>query len=100
MNDTEKRRKQLLEQMRNIYDEKNIPPAVHPRYGSAYRRLYEEDREFEQGTLGIRVFICVLLFVAFTVIEQKNYTIMNNDSGKIANEIHQTIDFSTVWKNL
>ena len=34
MNETEKRRKELLEQTRKKYSNSNINPAVHPRYSA------------------------------------------------------------------
>ncbi|MGN1267519.1 MAG: hypothetical protein ACI4UH_06240 [Dorea sp.] len=100
MNDAQKRRKLLLEQMRNVYDERRTPPAIHPRYGLNYRKYYEEPEEIVSGTLGIRAFICILLFVCFTIAEQKDMSIMNINSEKVANEIHHNFDFSMFWETI
>ncbi len=95
MNDTQRRRQQLLRQMRSTYGEQTILPAVHPRYRASYRELYEED-EIENSTLGIRVVLCILLFVAFTVLEQHQDTIQSIDSDRIANEIHREVDLADI----
>lgn len=100
MNDAQRRRKQLLEQMRNTYDDRRTLPAVHPRYGTAYQKLYGDDEEFTSGTLGIRAFICVMIFICFTFLDQKETQIMNISSEKIANEIHASFDINGLWENL
>ena len=63
MNEAEKRRRELLEQTRYSYQESGIP-AIHPRYRASYSELYGEE-EAEQGSLGIRTFICMILFAVF-----------------------------------
>lgn len=101
MNDTEKRRQRLLEQMRDSYSDRYRIPAVHPRYKSAYGRLYEEDEAFlPAGSLGVRTFLCVLLFTMFVAMDYQDREIMHVDSDRVVQEITQDIDVSEVWKNL
>lgn len=95
MNDTQKRRQQLLKQMRTTYDDHRDVPAVHPRYRASYQQLYEEE-PMGSSTFGIRVVLCILLFVAFTILEQNHETVLTFDSQQIANEIHREIDFAKI----
>lgn len=102
MNDSEKRRKQLLEQTRSLYSDRRTPPAVHPRYRSAYGKLYqEEDPSLAlPGTFGIRAFFCFLLFAAFVAMDRQDGEVMKVDSDRIAQEITSDLDVAEVWKNL
>ena len=51
MNDPEIRRRELLKQTKQMYDEQREIPAVHPRYGRIYHDLYqqESDRKEKAG---------------------------------------------------
>ena len=49
MNETEERRKELLRQARQMYDEDRFIPAVHPRYRNLYQDLYEPDENAKKG---------------------------------------------------
>lgn len=49
MNETERRRKQLLEETRRKYVDSRTPPAVHPRYEAIYSDLYEENSTRNDG---------------------------------------------------
>ncbi len=101
MNPAEKRRKQLLEQTRRRYSDRRDPPAVHPRYGSAYSSLYEEEWEGSHaGTLGIRIFLCLLLFAAFVTLDKQEQEIFHMDSSQIVEEITTDTDVAEVWQNL
>lgn len=100
MNDSEKRRKQLLEQTRARYSDYRDPPAVHPRYKSSYNRLYSDEPEEGYSTFGIRVFLCLLLFAAFVAMDVKKQEIMHVDSQRIVQEITTDFDVAEVWKNL
>ena len=86
MTEIEKRRSELLAQTRNMYQEKKTPPAIHPRYQSAYLSLYNE--EFEDATASpntflIRTLIAFFVFVLFFVIDRRHETIGNLDSKSI-----------------
>ena len=47
MNESERRRRELLRQTRKLYDENISLPAVHPRYGNIIHELYETDEQAE-----------------------------------------------------
>ena len=75
MNEAEKRRRELLEQTRYSYQESGIP-AIHPRYRASYSELYGEE-EAEQGSLGIRTFICMILFAVFVFMQNEGKDILH-----------------------
>lgn len=100
MNDSEKRRQMLLKQTRELYGEKRTIPAVHPRYGYAYRRIYEEEQLPAAGTFGIRLFLCLLLFAAFVSMDKQGREVGQVDSKRIVEEISYDVDIAEVWKEL
>lgn len=102
MNESEKRRKQLLEETRSLYSDWCTPPAVHPRYRAAYGKLYkrEEDQEEMPGTFGLRALLCFLLFAAFVAMDQQGGKILEADSTQITEEITTDLDVAEVWQNL
>ena len=102
MNESEKRRKQLLEETRSLYSDWRTPPAVHPRYRAAYGKLYkrEEDQEEMPGTFGLRALLCFLLFAAFVAMDQQGGKILEADSTQITEEITTDLDVGEVWQNL
>jgi len=101
MNPSEKRRKQLLEQTRRLYSDRREPPAVHPRYGAVYGRLYEDGEEvYPAGTFGIRVFLCLLLFAAFVTMDRQDSEVFHMDSSQIVHEIQSDFDVEEAWENL
>lgn len=75
MNDTEKRRKKLLEQTRSLYQDDNRNPAVHPRYKVAYHHLYPENKERHGGTFGIRCICCIILFFIYFMMGSNHHTV-------------------------
>ena len=89
MNDSEKRRKQLLNQTKNLYSDYRTPPAVHPRYANTYASLYREaDGEDEvPGSLGLRILLCVLLFAAFVTLDYQGEKIADVSSSQIVDVI-------------
>lgn len=90
MSETERRRRELLSQARNLYRDQEIFPAVHPRYRAAYQSLYEPADSVcgnRRGTFGIRTVICVLLFAAFVVADYRETEVWNVDSKEIAGQI-------------
>lgn len=102
MNESEKRRKQLLEQTRRRYGDSRIPPAIHPRYSSLYSSLYRssEENADEAGGFGFRMFIAVLLFAAFVAMDYSDEKIASVDSKRIVKEIETGVDVEEVWKKL
>lgn len=91
MNETEKRRKQLLEETRRRYSESGIFPAVHPRYGSVYANLYaNEDEEYRMSrSLGFRFIIAIMLFSVFIAMDEQKVQIADVDSKRIVTEIQK-----------
>ncbi len=89
MNETEKRRQQLLHQARELYrDVGETIPAIHPRYRAAYESIYGTDtEEVIQSTFGIRVVICVMIFAVFVLTDYKGTTICNLNSEQITEQI-------------
>ena len=87
MNDSEKRRKQLLNQTRNLYSDHRIPPAVHPRYANTYASLYGEEEDEVPGTFGLRTILCILLFAAFVTMDYQGEKIADVSSSQIVNVI-------------
>ncbi len=100
MNDSEKRRRQLLEQTRELYSERRTVPAVHPRYKAAYQQIYEDERTETPGTFGIRLFLCLLLFAGFVSMDKNGSEVWQVDSSRIVNEISYDVDIAEVWKEL
>ena len=98
MNETAQRRKELLEQTRHMYQESEIP-AVHPRYSSSYSELYHSN-ETEQGSFGLRTFICMILFAVFVFMQNEGKDILHVNSAKIIQEINKNIDITDVWNKL
>ena len=86
MNEAERRRQKLLMRTRELYRDSYDSPAVHPRYGAAYRLLYEEPQEFKSGTLGLRLFISFLLFAA---LDYKKDEFMSVNSSEIIQMISE-----------
>ena len=89
MNEVEKRRRELLEQTRYSYQESGIP-AIHPRYRASYSELYGEE-EAEQGSLGIRTFICMILFAVFVFMQNEGKDILHISSTKVVQESVKTL---------
>ena len=100
MNDSEKRRRQLLEETRSLYSDRNSPPAVHPRYKFAYARLYGSEDVMAPGTFGLRLFLCFMLFAAFVAMDNNGITVKSVSSDRIVQEITTDLDVAEVWKNL
>ena len=88
MNQTEKRRRQLLEETRRTYSERHVPPAVHPRYNILYDQIYENDSKDKGGSFGIRVIFCLFLLAAFLTFS-KNEELNNEYDIKAITEMIQ-----------
>lgn len=99
MNQTEKRRQELLEQTRKIYRNSNSTPAIHPRYRATYTSIYGEDEEEKQTTgLGFRFFLALMLLIGFVAIDQSGEKIATVDSQWIEEKIIEDMDFEEVWQ--
>ena len=97
MNETEKRRKKLLEQTRNLYQDEKLNPAVHPRYKAAYNRIYPEQSYGYKGTTGIRIIICFLLFFAYISMGVKDTVFFEMDNMQIRNKIMHNYYLSELY---
>ena len=106
MNDSEMRRKELLQQTRRLYDERRDIPAVHPRYGRIYNNLYngtDEQKEQTGGSFYLRLVIGILCFICFVYMDQSNAAVAEVNSTSIVNQIEKDLDMDTVmevWNNL
>ena len=94
MSDIEKRRTQLLQDTRKIYSDTYSPPAIHPRYQSAYSSLY--GTEAQEKMPGIKMFLvrCIVAILIFGVLFLLDYR-----EEKIVNVCSQTI-ISEIQKDL
>lgn len=103
MNESERRRRQLLDKTRRMYSDRRELPAVHPRFGATYGRLYEEE-DVQTGTFGVRLFLCLLLFAAFVTMDKQEYQVFQMDSEAIVEEIGANLDMKEtvreVWNRL
>ena len=107
MNDSEMRRRELLQQTRRLYDERRDNPAVHPRYGRLYHNLYssteEQQKEQTGGSFYLRLVIGILCFICFVYMDQSNAGVAEVNSTSIVNQIEKDMDMDTVievWNNL
>lgn len=101
MNESEMRRRELLEQTRNLYREENRFPAIHPRYGNVYDSLYNDgDTPAPKSTFALRLMIGILCFICYVVMDYENIDIVNVSSQKIAAQIEKQTDIQAVWKHL
>jgi len=89
MNEVEKRRKRLLEQTRNLYQDERVNPAVHPRYKAAYGQLYPEEKEYHKSSFGIRCMICIFAFVMYMIMGMRGYSILGIDDLQVQQKIMQ-----------
>lgn len=100
MNESEQRRKRLLEETKNLYNDRRTPPAIHPRYQSCYNKLYGSDSDSEpKSTFAIRGMICILLFCLFVSADYKKQTIGKIDSKALTKGIEHQVDLKKMWNN-
>ena len=92
MNEIEKRRLQLLEETRNQYRATYNPPAIHPRYQSAFKTVYQEDEVMmKKHTWLVRFMIAILIFSLFYLMDTQNKKIGTLDSQKIIQEVQRDL---------
>ena len=60
---------------------------MHPRYQAAYHQIYSEDMPVLKSTLGIRVIICTLLFMAFSLMKNQGTEILGFDNLQVLETI-------------
>ena len=105
MNESAKRRQDLLLQMQKSSHISSGFPAVHPRYGNVYHKLYSEKREqqLSNNSLIFRLFMAVLCFLLYLSIDTSNTETAQTYSSEITSYIRQSYDYEKmqeVWKDL
>lgn len=102
MNESEKRRERLLRDTRSQYSSRRGTPAVHPRYRAMYQNLYGrgEDDRMTGSTLGMRIFICLILFGIFAAADYREEKIWKYSPAQIISEIGSQPDFSSLGDQL
>lgn len=93
MNETEKRRQELLAQTRKRYGNSETIPAIHPRYRTSYTSVYQEEKERENTGLGFRCFLAALIFCLFVAMDQSKEKIATVDSKRIVQGIERNADW-------
>lgn len=69
MNESQKRREELLKNTRKLYDSGKSRRPVHYRYQSEYSFGKKKEKE-ETSSLGIRLLFSMLLFLLFVFAER------------------------------
>lgn len=98
MEESERRRKELLDHARAFYGGRPLPPAVHPRYTGTYRELYGEEEP--AGSFGIRLAICCLLFALFVAMDYRGVEVAQVSGGRIVDAIEEEPVPEKLWENL
>lgn len=101
MNESERRRRQLLEETRSRYDERNMPPAIHPRYKAAYASIYGRksgSRSSGGSTFFVRLFLAFLLFALYLMIDYQDLEVANLKSEEIVQEIRRELPIESLLK--
>ena len=94
-----RRRQEILEQTRRLYGDRETP-AIHPRYRAAYRKIYDEDREEVAETFGARVVLCILLLMAFVIMDNQEIDIAQVSSDQIVTLVEEETPIQEVWMGL
>ena len=104
MNESDRRRRELLRQTRKLYDENISLPAVHPRYGNIIHELYETDEQAEpKNSFFFRAAIGLLCFVCYVCVDANQIKVAEVGSEQIVNQIEKQMDVEVleeVWKQL
>ena len=98
MNQSEMRRKELLESTRALYKDSRIPPAIHPRYGNIYGDLYGEEQP--AGSFGLRAILCCILFALFVIMDYRNVKIAEVSSQMVTEAIEADSGLAEAWNEL
>ena len=93
MNESEQRRKQLLWETRNLYQDKDTVPAVHPRYRTMTDLISEQPKSAAKGSLKLRIIISLLCFGCYLFMEYGKITIRHIDSSAVRAQIGKESHF-------
>lgn len=102
MDNTQKRRQELLDQTRRIYSDKHKIPAVHPRYGNFTGEnglKVAKDKDFTLKSLKLRIFVSLILFVIYAALDYSGAIIGTHSGDTVAEIISETIDIQEVWNS-
>lgn len=94
MTEVEKRRAKLLQDVRKNYSDRNTPPAIHPRYSSAYHSLYRDEFDEQvsmRNTFIMRLMIAALVFAFVFYIDYHKEEFANISSQTIIHEIQRDL---------
>lgn len=94
-----RRRQELLDQTRRLYGDRETP-AIHPRYRAAYRKIYDEDDEEVTETFGARVVLCILLFMAFVLMDNQGIDIAQVSTEQIISVVEEETQIQDVCAEL
>lgn len=72
-------------------------PAVHPRYRSAYNKIYENEAIQQNNTFFIRFIISIILFAGFLNLDQPSLPSMLPKQNEIIQQVQASFNIS-VWK--
>lgn len=100
MDNTQKRRQDLLNQTRRIYSDKYKIPAVHPRYGNlgtSTVKKNEEGKDYILNFLKFRILMSLILFIIYATMEYTGATIGIHSGDTVVEIISETIDIQDVW---
>ena len=95
MNEIEKRRQDLLLRTRQLYNEKFTPPAIHPRFQTTYRVLYDSNKPMKRKYIWLRIMMTISIILALYFLYQQNISIKNINVESIINAI-KTYLFSKI----
>lgn len=96
MNEAEERRKELLRQARQMYDDDRFIPAVHPRYRNLYQDLYEPDeKRVPNSSFSFRIAVCIVLFACYVWMDYSEVPVANVSSDQIVTQIEKQTEILT-----
>ena len=94
-----RRRKELLDRTRSLYGDREVP-AIHPRYRAAYHKIYEEDGAENTETFGVRTVLCILLFMAFVLMDNQDIDSAQVSTDQIVSAVEEETQVQDVWMDL
>lgn len=105
MSDSERRRQDLLDQMKKSNYANVSVPAIHPRYGNIYQDLYQNKKETatSEYSLLFRLIISLLCFILYISFETSGAYNFETYNLKITSQIKKNVDYQEiqeVWKEL
>lgn len=94
-----RRRQEILDRTRKLYGDRETP-AIHPRYRAAYQKIYDEDGEAVTETFGARVILCIVLFMAFVLMDNQGIDIAQVSTDQIISQVEAETQIQDVWADL